>query len=71
MTGTNARGSARRQQPEKKGRGRDKPAAIVPVQLPRHVVDGLPLFYRALCTVMVRDGFVQLVSEDTQSDKKK
>ena len=56
---------------KKKGEGEINRSAIVPVQLPRHVVDGLPLFYRALCTVMVRDGFVQLVSEDTQSDKKK
>ncbi|MGD0079686.1 MAG: hypothetical protein ABSB80_03445 [Methanoregula sp.] len=70
MTRTNARGSVRRRQPEEKGGGREKPADVVPVQIPRHIVEGLPLLYRALCEVMVRDGFVQLVSDDTQSDER-
>ncbi|MGA2917618.1 hypothetical protein [Methanoregula sp.] len=68
MTRTNARGSAKGQQRYGKSDGIEKP--VSPVKIPRRVVAGLPLLYRALCEVMVRDGLVQLVSEDTLSDEK-
>lgn len=68
MTRTNARGSAKSQQRYEKSDSIEKP--VSPVKIPRRVVAGLPLLYQALCEVMVRDGLVLLLSEDTLSNEK-
>jgi len=70
MTKTKTRGSAKSRQLNENGDGIERPMAG-PVKIPSRVVDGLPLLYQAFCEVMVRDGLVQLVSEDTLSDDKK
>ncbi|MCX6685083.1 MAG: hypothetical protein NTV10_00280 [Methanoregula sp.] len=69
MTKTNARGSAKGRQRNEKGDGIERPAAG-PVKIPRRVIASLPVLYQAFCEVMVRDGIVQLVSEDMLSDEK-
>jgi len=61
-------GSAKRRSPEEKG-GMNR--QVEPVKLRRRVVADLPLLYRALAKVLVRDGILQLVGDDTQSDRKK
>jgi len=42
-----------------------------PIKIPRHIVPSLPLFYRAVCEVGVREGLIELVSEDTLSNEEK
>ncbi len=69
MTKTKAKGSEKCRQRHEKDGGMEKPAG--PVKIPCRIVAGLPLFYQALCEVMVRDGLVELTSEDTFSDNKR
>jgi len=40
------------------------------VTIPRRVIPDLPLFYQALCEVLIKDGLVQLVPDDTAPDRR-